>query len=93
MNYKTHYKESYARGSRNLSITISATALDAMMQKEIDNYSAFINDLILEGLHGSQNFFVREKLKTMNAIKEELEKEGYFVEIQMQKTLSQRGPE
>jgi hypothetical protein len=79
--YKTKYKDSYARGSRNYSITISSQASELIYDQGIDNVSAFINDLIIEGLTGVENFFVRQKLSRFVQIKEELEKEGFSITI------------
>lgn len=81
MKYRTKYKESYERGSRNLSITISSQALDLMVDREIDNFSAFINDVLIEALTGVENFFIRAKMAEFNKLREELEKESYEITI------------
>ena len=81
MKYRTKYKESYQRGSRNLSITISSQALELMVDRDIDNFSAFINDVLIEALSGVENFFVRAKIAEFNKLQQELEKEGYEVSI------------
>jgi len=81
MQYKTKYKEAYERGTRNLSLTVSAKAADLLIDCEIENTSAFINDLILEGLSGEQNFFVRQKISQFNKLQEELTPMGYEITI------------
>jgi hypothetical protein len=85
MKYHTKYKNSYERGSRNLSITISSQALDLMVDREIDNFSAFINDVLIEALSGEENFFTRQKLAEFTRIREDLEKDGYELTIQKRK--------
>jgi len=90
MKYKTRYKESYAHGSRNLSITISAQALDLLTDNDIDNFSAFINDGILDALTGQENIFLRLKLAEFARMKGELEKEGYEITMGMRKPIEVR---
>jgi len=82
MKYRTKYKESYKRGSRNLSITISAQALELMADKEIDNFSAFLNDLVIEALTGIENFFVRQKLAEIARLTDELKHDGFTVSVE-----------
>lgn len=85
MKYRTKYKESYARGSRNLSITVSSQALELMVDRDIDNFSAFINDVLIEALTGAENFFIRAKIAEFNKLQADLEKEGYELTIYKKK--------
>lgn len=81
MQYKTKYREAYDRGTRNLSLTISAKAADLLLDNDIENTSAFINDLIIEGLVGPENYFVRQKIGRFNELQKELEPLGYEVTL------------
>ena len=85
--YKSRYKEAYAQGARNLSITVSSQALQLMQDRNIGNFSAFINDLILDGLtEGStHNFFLRLKIQEFNKLQRELEDLGYDSYLQPKK--------
>lgn len=64
-----------------MSITISAKAVEALKDREIENESAFINDLIIDALTGDEDFFFREQMKRFREIQKDLEGKGYKVTL------------
>jgi len=81
MRYKSEYRHSYEEGTVNKSFSISKIAFD-MLQENIENQSAFINDLIIDALQ-EKDFFKRKLLKQVTGIQEDLKKYNVLMEVQM----------
>jgi len=73
MRYRTEYPHAYQDGVVTKSITLSRSALDLMNENEIDNQSAFINDLIIDALQ-DKDFFKKKLLAAINTERDRLEK-------------------
>jgi len=80
MAYRTEYPEAYAEGIVNKSISLSKAAYDLLQQ--MDNHSAFINDLIIDALQ-ERDFFKKRLIRQMNAIQKELV-EKYGVQLDLE---------
>ena len=70
--YRSEYPESYNEGSVNRTFSISKAAYDLLVE-EIENHSAFVNDLIIEALQ-QKDFFKKRAMRQFNSIREELDK-------------------
>lgn len=81
MRYKSEYRQSYDEGTVNKSFSISKIAFD-MLQENIENQSAFINDLIIDALQ-EKDFFKRKLLKQVTGIQEDLKKYNVLMEVNM----------
>jgi len=77
MRYKTAYKESYTDGIVNKSFTITKVALDMLEENEIDNVSAFVNDLIIDALQ-EKDFFKKKLISQITNCRDELDKKYGF---------------
>lgn len=82
MKYKTQYPHAYDEGVINKSVTLSRVAKDLLVENEIDNESAFINDLIIDALQ-EKDFFKRKLLAQLNQAREQLDKQ-YNVRFTME---------
>ncbi len=67
MKYETLYPSAYDEGVRNKSITLSGIAVELLRDNEIENESAFINDLIIEALQ-EKDFFKKRLLGSINTM-------------------------
>lgn len=79
--YKRMFPESYAEGRVHLSFTISREADDLIREKEISNASAFVNDLIVGALRGTE-YLTKRALANFESAKEEMLKAGFKVNVQ-----------
>lgn len=73
MRYRSEYPQAYQDGVITKSVTLSRTASDLLNENEIDNQSAFINDLIIDALQ-EKDFFKKKMLAAINTERERLEK-------------------
>ena len=73
MRYRSEYPHAYEEGVINKSVTLSRVAYDLLSSNEIDNQSAFINDLIIDALQ-EKDYFKKKLLSQINADRQRLEK-------------------
>lgn len=66
MAYKSIYPHLYDEGVINMSVTVTRVAKDLLEDNDIGNYSAFINDLIVEALQ-EKEVFKKRIMKQINA--------------------------
>lgn len=78
--YKSEYEHTYNEGVVNKSVTISVVAWDLVTENEVEPFSRFINDLIIEALQDG-NFWKKRELAVINKAKENLEKRGVKIRI------------
>lgn len=78
MKYKTEYPQAYAEGVINKSVTLSRVAVDLLELNEIDNSSAFINDLLIDALQ-EKDFFKKKLISQITNARETL-KQKYGIE-------------
>jgi len=64
MKYKTQYPTCYDEGARNVSVRISEVAYVLLAENDIDNTSAFVNDLIIDALQ-EKDYFKRRMMASI----------------------------
>ena len=79
MRYKTEFPACYDEGARNVSVRLSEVAYTLLNENEIDNHSAFINDLVISALQ-EKDYFKRRMFKNLKKQVEEM-KDKYGVEL------------
>ena len=84
MRYKSEFPQSYEDGVVNMSVTLSRAAKDMLTANEIDNASAFLNDLVIEALQ-EKDYFKKRLMASINASREALRKQ-YGVETELKVT-------
>jgi hypothetical protein len=79
MRYKSEYPQSYTEGIVNKTFSLSKDALD-LLNENIENQSAFINDLIIEALQ-DKAWYKRRLAKQITQMQEEAKKLGVRYEL------------
>ena len=85
--YKTQFPESYISGRVSQSITLSREADELIREKEIDNTSAFLNDLVIGSLRTSA-YWTKKALADFEEAKERLIKQGFAVAVEVKKVVN-----
>ena len=84
--YKTQFPESYISGRISQSVTLSREADELIREKEIDNTSAFLNDLVIGALR-TDVYWTKKALCDFEAAKEALIKQGFIVQVEVKKVV------
>lgn len=83
--------EMYGEGTKQLSVTISMSAWELIVENEISNVSRFVNEVIVEALQ-DKSFWKRKEMKSINAAKERLMKLGLDVELSVREPSDPKDP-
>lgn len=79
MRYKTRFPDSYNSGRGNITLTLSVLACQKL--RELDNASAYVNDLIIEDTANGEPVETKMLIAQINQKKPQLEKLGFGVQI------------
>lgn len=79
MRYKSRFTESYNEGRGNVTLTLSAIACRKL--SELDNKSAYVNDLIIDDASNGESVEVKMLMAQVNQKKAQLEKMGFGVQV------------
>jgi hypothetical protein len=80
MRYRSEYPRCYEEGTVNKTFSISKPAFD-LLNNNIENQSAFVNDLILDALQ-EKDFFKKRLMAQITNAQKEL-KEKYQVDVEL----------
>ena len=83
MRYKSEYPDSYKEGIRNKSFSISSVASELLDVNDVDNESAFVNDLIINALQ-EKEFFKKKLMAQITTARKEL-KDKFGIDIEVKK--------
>ena len=79
MRYRTRFPESYNDGRGNITLTLSAIACRKL--RELDNASAYVNDLIIDDVSNGESVETKMLIAQVNQKKAQLEKLGFGVNV------------